>query len=283
MKEKESFTRSINLDITAATIGISSDNWYCFKPGMKREDIRETMLKKNYDVVPIYNKNDVFNSYFTLSKQDNFKLHNNKIKQDDRIYYLTHIKDAVWKMNKTNKTHFFLSNGHDENDIVGLLSLSNYNCREFYIYLFSLISYIEREFAGLIESDNTKGFQILERMSHSEELKEQLKTVMDRFKQDVKNKNENDYKEYLYLHQLKFLIIEEQKYKKLGYKNSNYFDSGTKWLKDLRNNIAHPVKSIVRNLDDLKNLELGMNKLYEFKEKLDKYLLTPQVNQIIQK
>lgn len=273
MREKDSFTRSINLDITAATIGINSDNWYCFNPGMKREDVRDIMLQKNYDVVPIFNKRKVFNNYFTLTKKDSFTLLVNKIKLEDKLYYLTHIRDVIWQMNKKEKTHFFLSNGHDENDIVGLLSLSNYNCREFYVYLFSLISYIEREFAGLIESDKIKGFQILARMSHSKELKEQLKTVTDRFEQDVRNENENDYKEYLYLHQLKFLIIEEKKYVKLGYKNSNDFDSGTKYLKDLRNNIAHPVKSIVRNLNDLKNLELGMNKLYEFKERLDDYLL----------
>lgn len=276
MIEKEFFTRSINLDITAATIGISSDNWYCSNPGMKRDDIRKTMIQKNFDVVPIYNKHKVFNSYFTISKQDNVILQENKINQDDRMYYLTHIRDAVWRMNKTKKTHFFLSNGHDENDIVGLLSLSNYNCREFYVYLFSLISYIEREFAHIIECDKTKGFQILEEMSQTEELKGQLKTIIDRFKQDERNGNENDFKEYLYLQQLIFLIKGEGKYKKLNYKNSNDFESGTSQLKNLRNNIAHPVKSIVRDLNDLNKLNSGINKLYEYKERLDDFLFYPK-------
>jgi len=42
---------------------------YCSIPGMKGSDIRETMLQKNYDVVPIYNKQRVFNIYFTLKKR----------------------------------------------------------------------------------------------------------------------------------------------------------------------------------------------------------------------
>jgi hypothetical protein len=100
-----------------------------------------------------------------------------------------------------------------------------------------------------------------------------LKDIQDRYDNDVKSKNENDYKEYLYLHHLIWLIIEEEQFKKLDYKNSQYFESGTGILKDLRNNIAHPVKSLVRNLTDLGNLDIGMNKLFEFKERIDKYIL----------
>ena len=270
MREKELFKKSINIDITVATIGISSENWYCTNPGMKMEDIRTTMLQKNYDVVPIINKHKVFNSYFTISKPDNLKLLVNEITQDDRMYYLTHVRDAVWRMNKTKKTYFFLSNGHDENDIVGLLSLSNFNCREFYVYLFSLISYIEREFAGLIDSDKTKGFQILERMSQTEEQKGQLRSIVDRYNEGI----ENDYKEYLYLQQLILLIKGESNYEKLKYKNSRDFESGSAQLKNLRNNIAHPVKSIVRNLNDLNKLDSGINKLYEFKVRLDDFIIT---------
>lgn len=68
------------------------------------------------------------------------------------------------------------------------------------------------------------------------------------------------------------LVKEEQKYKKVEYRNSQDFESGTRILKDLRNKIAHPVKSLVQNFTDLENLDNGMNKLYELKERLDKYL-----------
>ena len=271
MVEKEFFTRPINIDITAATIGINKDNWYCHEPGMMRQKVIETMLIQKYDVVPIINKQGFFDTYFTLDKIDNTKLNINKIESDDRIYYLTHIRDVVWRMNTAKKTHFFLSNGRDKNDIVGLLSLSNFNCREFYVFLFSIISYIEREFAALIESDKTKGFEILEKKSHTNELKSQLKTIRERFSKDEKKENENDYKEYLYLHHLIWLIMAEEKYKKLSYSNIQDFENGTGILRVLRNNIAHPVKSLVIDLTDLNNLDIGMNKLYEYKERIDSY------------
>lgn len=268
MNEREYFTRPISIDITAATIGINKEDWYCHKPGIKQQDIRETMLLKKYDVVPIIDKHGLFRKYFTINQSDNSKLEINQIKEDEKLYYLTHIRDVVWKMKNTKKTYFFLSNNRGEDDIVGLLSLSNYNSREFYVFLFNLVSFIEQEFAALIESDKTKGFQILEKLSHTEELKNQFQIIKDRFKTDEDSNIANDYKEYLYLHHLIWLVKEEEKYKNLKYKNSHDFEAGSGKLRNLRNIIAHPVKSLVRDLKDLNNLELGMNKLYEYKEKL---------------
>ncbi len=270
MKEKDFFTRQINIDITAATIGINKDDWYCYKPDMLQNDILNTMKTKKFDIVPIQNKSNIVKTFYTIESS---QLKTNSISEDDKIYYLTHVLDVVWKMNKLQKTHFFLSNGRDENDIVGLLSLSNFNCREFYIFLFNIISYIEREFATLIKSDQKEAFKILEKCAQNDELKGQLNLIKDRFNLDVKNDNENDYKEYLYLSQIIQLIKEEKKYLDLGYSKENDFESGTGQLKSLRNNIAHPVKSLVRNLSDLSLLQKSMEKLFDFKERLDFYFI----------
>ncbi len=270
MIEKEFFKRPITIDITTATIGINREDWYCHKPGMTQQEVRETMLIEKFDVVPIVNKQGFFEKYFTLDEADNTKLKVNMIGTSDRLYYLTHVRDAILRMKTENRAHFFLSNGRDQNDIVGLLSLSNYNSREFYVFLFNLISYTERELADLIESNEIDAFKVLTKLSHTKELWEQLKTIRARFEQDRKNNNENDYKEYLYLHHLISLVKAEGKYQKLGYAKGQDFESGTGLLKDLRNKIAHPVKSLVRNLSELSNLDAALNKLYEFKERLEK-------------
>lgn len=272
MREKEFFTRKHYNDITAATIGINKEDWYCYKPGMSQKEVAETMLSKNYDIVPILNMKGVCVGYFTLNEVDNTKLNSNKIKENDSIYYLTHIYDVIWKMTENKKKFLFLSNGQKENQIVGLLSLSNFNSREFYIYLYSMISYVECEFATLIKSNKSEGFLILEERNQNAESKEQFKEIQERIKVDENNNNENDYKEYLYLHHLIWLITAEGEYKRLNYSKSQKFEDGTKTLKDLRNYIAHPVKSLVKNLSDLKKLERGMNKLYELKERIENYL-----------
>ena len=272
MREKEFFTRKHYNDITAATIGINKEDWYCYEPGMSQKNVAETMLLKNYDIVPILNDNDVCDGYYTLNKDENTILVPNKIEIDDTIYYLTHINDVIWQMKTTNKKFLFLSNGRVENNIVGFLSLSNFNSREFYIYLYSIISYIEREFAVLIESDKTNAFLILDEREQTKKSKDQLKGILNRIVKDENNNNENDFKEYLYLHHLIWLISEEKKFIDLKYTDKHEFEKEIEILRDLRNNIAHPVKSIVRNFSDLEELERGMNKLYEFKERIENYL-----------
>ena len=272
MKEKEFFIKKHYNDITAATIGISKVDWFCYEPGMSQKKIAETMLSKNYDIVSIVNKLGVCAGYFTLNEVDNTKLDSYKIDATDSIYYLTHISDVIWKMNENKKKFLFLTNGQKENLIVGLLSLSNFNSREFYIYLYSIISYVEREFATLIKSKKNEGFLILDKRNQTIESTEQLKEIQKRICEDEKNNIENDYKEYLYLHHLIWLITDEGEYKRLNYTKSQKFEDGTKTLKDLRNYIAHPVKSLVRNSSDLKELEHGMNKLYELKDRIENYL-----------
>jgi hypothetical protein len=270
--EKELFRKSMDTNIYVATIGINREDWYCHLPGMSRTEVRETMVLKGFDVVPIVDKSGAFRSYFTLSDQDSAKLKVKEIEPSDRLYYLTHVRDAIWRMKTERRTHYFLSNGRTENDIVGLLSLSNYNCREFYVFLFSLISYVEREFAGLITIDKDAAFDILNKLSHTKELRDQIGVIQQRIKEDKEADMENDYREYLYLHHLVWLVKSEKKYVNLGYKTSEAFETGTSGLKALRNNIAHPVKSLVRTLADLDKLDVGLNKLYEFKERLDEYL-----------
>ena len=115
MIEKEFFTRPISTDISVATIGINKDDWYCHKPGMTRDEVKATMIKKGFDVVPIVDKNGNFRQYYTLDKSNDNKPVHKYIQQADRLYYLTHVRDAVWKMNNEKKAHYFLSNGKIEN------------------------------------------------------------------------------------------------------------------------------------------------------------------------
>ncbi len=147
--------------------------------------------------------------------------------------------------------------------------MSNLNSRDFYVFLFNLISYVEREFAYLIESNQEIAFKSLrDIMAKDVNLISQLDTIEKRFKNDKEKGNENDYKEYLYIHHLIRLLEIEGKYKNLGYTKTEDFILGTGKLKELRNTIAHPVKSLVICISDLDKLDKGLNKLYEFKERV---------------
>ena len=269
MIEKQFFKQSMNIEVSVAIIGINKDDWFCHKPGMKTEFVKDTMLKNGYDIVPIINKNGKFNKYYYL--EENKELSVKNIEEDDKLYYLTHVSDAIWKMNNNKRKHFFLCNNRNENDVVGLLSLSNFNCREFYVYLFSLISYIEKELANLVDSDDKEAFKVLALKANNEDLKKQLNLIVGRFEKDKLNDAENNYKEYLYLSHLLWLISSENKFELLGYKNESDFIKQTGKIKSIRNNVAHPVKSLVTNLNDLENLQIGLTKIYDLKNRLENH------------
>jgi hypothetical protein len=271
MTEKEAFKKSIEISLNVASLGIYKEDWYIHKPGVSQSEVKEKMKSKSYDIVPIENKMGIISSYYFYNQSiDNIQTQN--IKDEDKLYYLTHVRDAIWKLRKEKRQFYFLSNGRHENDLVGLLSLSDFNCKEFYVFLFSLIAYIEREFAKLIEIEEKVAFEILSKKSDSKELKEQLNNISQRIEDDKKKNIDHDFKEYLYIHHLIWLISSEQKYKALKYKSESDFVKNTGKFKEIRNNVAHPVRSLIRTTDDLENIDKGLNKLYELKERLDEYL-----------
>ena len=269
--EKDLFKSKVSFEPNAAMIGISCDDWYCHKAGMSRDEICSTMQEKKYDIVPMVNDNGKVTSYFTLNENKVAEINSTEITESDTIYYLTHIKDVIWLMNLNQRSHYFLAN-YENKEIIGLISLSNLNCREFSLYLFSMLALVEKELSNLITTDEALAIEYLENKFMDEGGRKQLESIKNRLSDDRAKEIENDYKEYLYIHHLVQLVNMEKRFKELGYNNEQDFIKNTKPLKDIRNAVAHPVKSLVRNFDDLANLQKGLNKLYEFRYGIEKYL-----------
>ncbi len=102
MIELASFTKKLDIELTIAVIGINCEDWYCYDPAinMSNEEIRETMVIKGYDVIPISDDKGRCNKYFRINEDDDNKLECNKIEEIDKIYYLTHVRDVIWKKRK---------------------------------------------------------------------------------------------------------------------------------------------------------------------------------------
>lgn len=272
MIEKELFKQRPFFNITAATLGISRDDWYCHKHGMSRDQIRQTMLTKKFDIVPIQKKNGEILNYFKLSDNEKLDLETHDIQIDEKLYYATLIGDVISKMIENKKKHYFLTNLDSSKEVLGLISLSNFNSRDFYIYLYSLISYVEKELSRVISSNKDDAFEILEskiNKQNDEKMVAQWAEIKKRYQDDESKSNENSYKEYLYITQINWLIAEEGGFKKLNYTNEEKFLSETGKIRKVRNCISHPIKSLVKDLDDLKMVEKSLTKLYELEERLE--------------
>ena len=272
MLEKTSFHKNFDTDIIVANIGINREEWFCYKPGDDFSKILALMVKEKYDIVPSLNKRGDVAGYLYINEDEELK--STQIEDSHKLYYRTHIHDVIWKMSEEERDFYFLTHGRSGDNIIGLISLCNFNCREFYIYLFSLLSFVERELATMITYSYEEAFKILAKRANNGELKNQLKSVEERFYEDQQVNRDNDFKEYLYLTQLLWLLCEQKGYKNLNYNNEASFVGNTSMLKEIRNNVAHPVRSLVRNHKDLKNLRKGLDKLYELKSKIENYKLS---------
>ncbi|MCH8568334.1 MAG: hypothetical protein LAT67_08730 [Balneolales bacterium] len=271
MLEKTSFHKSFDTDIIVANIGINRDDWFCYKHGDKQSEIRDIMLKKKFDIVPVLKKNGDVNEYFQLTADK--QLYTTLIDESHKLYYRTHIHDVIWKMTEEGRDFYFLTHGRSGDNIIGLISLCNFNCREFYIYLFGLISFVERELATMITCDFDEAFQILKNRAQNDDLQKQVTLVQKRFYHDREMNSDNDFREYLYLGQLISLLCEKEEYLKLGYTEEKSFIKNTGKVREIRNRVAHPVKSLIKNHEDLKNLKKGLDKLYELKNNIENYRL----------
>jgi hypothetical protein len=81
-----------------------------------------------------------------------------EITPEDRVYYLTHIHDAIVKFAKTNSKCFFFDN---QMEIIGLITIGNLNCKHVYLYLYNLVIQVEHAMDAYIYSDGVKDSELV--------------------------------------------------------------------------------------------------------------------------
>ena len=95
-----------------------------------------------------------------------------------------------------------------------------------------------------------------------------FKDSLKRYQQDLGNNTHLSFVEYLYFSQLILLFKKFKLYEKLGYKNRSEFENNMSKLKDIRNIVAHPIRSLVTDRESLTSLWKGIEKINELNAKL---------------
>jgi hypothetical protein len=273
-QEEQYFNYKDNSGLVAANIGVHSSKWLSFDEAVLSTDknkIVAAMKENHFDVIPLWNKKkDRYISYVSTLKWGVFngEINSHKIENESSIYYLTYIEDVIRMMVENERNFYFLNN---YSEVIGLLTISDLNSKYFYRWLYSKIINLEKGIAGfLLSCRNEK--EILElsetlAQTSSDEGKG-FKDSLKRYKDDLEKNQNISFIEYLYFSQLIKLIKEFKLYDKLGYKNLSKFEYQTSRVKDIRNTIAHPVRSLVCDKMSLEDLWIGMRKMEELLLKL---------------
>lgn len=234
---------------TAAVTGISRNGWTALKEiSPSEEHARSIMAKERFDVLPIETDGSVDAYFHTLRWNDYSKVGRADITGADILPLDTQVRDVVRCLADQSRLFFFLS---DASDVVGLISVVNLNRRPVKVWLFSLVSEIEirlGEFLSRHCKDEDIYACTLGRATHSK-----YDEVKRRYLSDRENGLELPVIEYLYFSDLVGLVIEKGLYGKLDYSRTR-FESSLGSLAELRDQVAHPARSIVREPEAVSKL-----------------------------
>lgn len=199
------------------------------------------MRKQRFDILPIVSGTEV-KKYFRTDKQNDYSSISEKsINHQDVIPFHTHIRDVIKGLASESRNFYFL---HNERRIVGLISDVNLNCRQVKVYLFSLLSELEIRL----------GHFITEHILEDELVKLTFgKDVKEHYEEDKMKGKDVPFVEYLYLSNLINIIVKQKLCAQLGY-SQTAFGEELGSLNNLRNDVAHPVHSIITERDTVKKL-----------------------------
>lgn len=244
------FQSKPSFELTAAQIGISKWDWVSITK-RNSEQAKFQMNKNKFDILPI-EMNGGFKSYYKAKQFGNYSsIEECLILETDKIYFRTGFIDVVKKMIRSSQEYFFLT---DSENILGLISLNNLNSLVVYNFLYQVISGLEKNVSEFLKSTTTES-EIIEILLNTSD--KQAKSTAEIYLKSIENNTNNSIYEQLYFSTFSCILKNlESKLKGnhrelLQYRKN--FSSENIYGK-LRNSVAHPIKPVFENLNDLKSV-----------------------------
>lgn len=264
-KELNHFKAEGNPEIFIAQAGVHKSEWIASSLGESQEDAVSKMSSNRFDLLPVINKDGECKSYYRTKIWANFddgQIEYFEIKPEDKLYYLTDIDDAIKRFAETGRKFFFLD---DLTDIVGLVTISDLNCKQVFLYLYSLSSQFERTMANCIYSNEITDAMIQSILEGREDSKNTSEALI-KYEEDKKEGIDYKLLEYLYLGDLSYVFKIYNLPEIYGINRKCWDATISKLIHTVRNTIAHPYKKLIKNdksIRDLHEVITSMNYILE--------------------
>lgn len=254
------------MTLTAAHVGISKWNWESVKVGEETLAKRIMGLNK-FDILPVRGKGDIRHYYQTKRWGNYDKIDFKQVKPSDCIYYRLSFYDLLQQMSRDQRLFYFLSNA---NEVLGLVSLVNFNNIAVYNYLYQIIADLEVTVA-MITKKFLEPKEVLDILSKSND--EQARLLVDKFKSMEDTGIDNNIYEFLYLSSYAVLLkaIEPNapgKFKALFNRRKKFAANGL--YTTIRNRIAHPTRDLFKSLENVADVNELFSDYYDLKALLSK-------------
>lgn len=266
------FLEEAKVKITAASVGISKKRWISIREdedeGKKHKKI---MAEFRIDHLPIVSNSGIITSFYQTKTAEYYEeIEKHSISYKDTLPIETDIQTIIYKFNKENRVFYFLT---FNNDISGLITIGNLNCKQVQVYVFSLVCELERELQIFLDHNITKEMVIqwLETKSNNSENPKNNKylDIINEYKSLAESGLENNITEHFYLVDFFGIIRDKDLYLKLSHSKSEWDKYNS--INMLRNKIAHPTRSLIDKNNPLKKLYERMTKVNDLIFKLRNY------------
>ena len=146
---QDPFLRDIVVDVDAAVVGIGKPRWRSLKWSEASEATAcRIMAEYRFDVIPIEDEDGEVREYFYSDRWNSYdSVSRKRLTYEDVIPSNTSIREAI-RLLADNKRHFFFLT--TEHRVTGLVSVANLNCRQVRVFLFALLSELERRLGALV-------------------------------------------------------------------------------------------------------------------------------------
>ncbi|MBC5772791.1 hypothetical protein H8S95_01840 [Pontibacter sp. KCTC 32443] len=229
--------------ITAATIGVSKNNWTSIVQDTADNNTSnhlQIMQQNKFNVLPIVAADGHTYEYFeTATPHDYSQTNRHRIKYKDTLPLDTSIKELIWSFALNDRVFYFLTL---HGKVSGLVTVSDLNNRYVQIYIFSLICELERTLSGFIKC-NLQEQQIFNYLEEKANRNDYLKDNLERYKELNSADLAIDITEFLFLKDFFEIISKFDLYKELGYGSNEWKKIYS--INELRNSIAHPTRSLI--------------------------------------
>jgi hypothetical protein len=226
------------VDVEAANVGIGANRWVSIPSDQASEKKARAVMEENrFDVLPIEPESGPVDSYYVTEEWGNFSsVGRQTIGYEDTLPFRRSIRSAVKELSGKSRNFLFLTR---DQEVVGLLTVSNLNCRAVRVYLFGLIAEMEKGLAKVVRFGLDQGHFGEEYVTGK--MRGHLEGQYRKAKEEGVDESITSY---LHLSDLKEIICEHDLYSMLGYKEGERFEVEFESVRNFRHTIAHPVRSL---------------------------------------
>lgn len=252
--------------LQAAQLGVSSRHWvsYPAQP-VAGEPPAQRMRRLRIDVLPITQQAEayVLQYYATAVFGDYSTVQQHNVQFSDTLQATTGLRELIHRFARQERHFFFLT---FENRVTGLVTQADLNRRPVSGYLYNLLCEAELRLAAFIYQQLTEerllAFLETERQTTVSSNRQRILTeVLEQFRHDQQSGLDTRLTEYLYFTDLLEIIQAHDLHRKLGYSSNQFEKLGS--LNEMRNVVAHPVRSLVTHEDTVARLDRRLHRLEE--------------------